>query len=253
MSSWVVPGYADTRELGQTPTGRTVVATHAATGVDVAIRYLADDLHHDEVYLNRYRAAVRLLVDLDSPHVAATYEYVEADHGVATVRQFVNGTSLRVLIVSHGAMSPEAALSVLKGGLLALRAGHAVGAVHGGYTPDNVLVDLEGHTKISDFGRAAALGSAAADMAAAVATFITCLAGTGRAEPSSTLCPNGYADFCRPSRRETAPNSWLVWTPWPPGRTAMVGKTAAGGDWPGGQSDTPGRSRPRAPYTTVTR
>jgi serine/threonine protein kinase len=145
----------------------------------VSIRYLADALSHDVEYLQRCRAQARLLADLDSPYVAALYEYVEADHGVAIVREYVEGVSLRVLIASPGAMSTEAALGVLKAGLLGLRAGHAVGATHGGYKPDNVLVDLAGRAKLSDFGLAAAPCTATADMSAAVATFVECLAGPG--------------------------------------------------------------------------
>lgn len=181
MVQWTVPGYAHARELGVTASGRTVLATHLATGTPVVIKYLADDLWRDEAYLDRRRAETRRLIELDSPHVTALYEYVEADEGVATVREYVAGASLRDLLATGGALPEEAALTVLKGGLLGLTAGHAVGARHGDYRADQVLVDVEGNTRLADFGAdpspdaGDASGAAADDTAAAVATFVECL------------------------------------------------------------------------------
>lgn len=202
MGQWTVPGYAHARELGVSASGRTVLATHLATGTPVVIKYLAEHLWRDEAYLDRRREVARRLTELNSPHVTALYEYVEAEEGVATVREYVAGASLRDLLATGGALPAEAALTVLKGGLLGLTAGHAVGARHGDYRAEQVLVDVEGNTRVADFGAEPSPdvpgdASAAGDTAAAVATFVGCLdsgAAPGRAQDG------GAADAPLPKR-----------------------------------------------------
>lgn len=188
MVQWTVPGYAHAHQLGASASGRTFLSTHAATGAPVVIKYLAEELVRDEVYLDRHRSETRRLAELDSPHVTALYEYVEAEEGVATVREYVAGASLRDLLAAGGALTPEAALTVLKGGLLGLTAGHAVGARHGDYRAEQVLVDVEGNTRVADFGAGSgrdvpgdARSTTADDTAAAVATFLECIDEAGAA------------------------------------------------------------------------
>jgi serine/threonine-protein kinase len=177
VSTWTVPGYVDIREIGRSRSGRTVLGRHTATGLPVTIKYLADDLRRDDAYLTRYRADARILADLQAPHVAGLYEYVESRDGVATVRPYVEGGSLRDILASSGSVRPEAALSVLKGGLLGLAAAHARGLTHRGYTPENLLVRRDGHTLLADFGLAPTAGHPADDVASAFAALLESLTG----------------------------------------------------------------------------
>ena len=122
--TFVVPGYEEVRELGRGASGRVVLATHSATGTQVAIKYLANNLRRDEDFLRDFRAEARLLAEVSSPHVAPLYEYVEAGSGAAIVMELVDGVSLRSLLEEDGPLRPEAALVVLKGSLLGLAAAH---------------------------------------------------------------------------------------------------------------------------------
>jgi serine/threonine-protein kinase len=183
VHSWTVPGYTDVREFGRTTRGRAVLARHAATGAPVTIRYLADDLRGDEAFLTGYRTAARALAEVESPYVAELYEYVESDDGIATVREYIDGGSVRHLIPSSG-MHPEAALSVLNAGLQGLAAIRAAGGTHGAYKPENLLVGRDGSTKLADFAADAgrdpeqAAGDGAEDISAALTTFLECLLGS---------------------------------------------------------------------------
>ncbi|MCM2390590.1 serine/threonine-protein kinase [Streptomyces albipurpureus] len=199
MSTWMVPGYTESRELGAGASGRVVQAVHDATGVLVAIKYLSERVRSDPSFIQGFRAEARLLGGLDSPHVVRLYEYVEAPDGAAIVMELVDGIALRALLRQEGATGPEAALVVLKGSLLGLAAAHRTGVVHRDYKPDNVLVAADGSSKLVDFGIAVDHGSTvevagtpaymapeqwqgqpaspAADVYAATATFYECLTG----------------------------------------------------------------------------
>ncbi len=200
MDAWVVPGYVHERELGHGASGRVVVAVHRDSGRRVAIRYLTPRLLASDGLRVRFGYDAAILEFLDVPQVVRLLAYVEEPGaGAAIVMELVDGASLREMLSQHGAISPEAALAVLKGSLLGLGPAHALGVVHGDYKPENVLVDGEGNTKVCDFGLAVKAGrrvrsagtplylapelwegaepSGASDIYAATAVFFECLTG----------------------------------------------------------------------------
>jgi eukaryotic-like serine/threonine-protein kinase len=199
MSAWTVCGYTEERELGRGASGRVVLATHDATGLPVAVKYLDENLAGDGDFLRGFRAEARLLAEIDNPHLVRLYEYVETGAAAAIVMELVNGVTLRAILRQGGPAEPEAALVVLKGSLLGLAAAHAHGVVHGDYKPENVLVGSDGATKLADFGIATrvsretevagtagylaperwsgAAGTPQSDIYAATATFFECITG----------------------------------------------------------------------------
>jgi serine/threonine-protein kinase len=200
-TSWVVPGFAQERELGRGASGRVVAAVHMASGYRVAIKYLSSAYFGDPEFLSRFRAEAAVLRSLADPHVVRLFDYMEAPgQGAAIVMELVSGVSLHQMITRQGPTAPESALAVLKGSLLGLAAAHALGIVHRDYKPENVLVDGAGLSKLTDFGFAARAGDAASfggtpqymapeqwdgsapspatDIYAATAVFFECLTGT---------------------------------------------------------------------------
>ncbi|MDR6976021.1 serine/threonine-protein kinase [Streptomyces sp. 3330] len=197
MSTWAVPGYTESLELGAGASGRVVLAVHEETGVPVAVKYLSESLRTRPGFVHEFRAEARLLGGLESPYVAGLYEYVESPDGAAIVMELVDGVSLRTLLTRAAPFDAEAALVVLKGSLLGLAEAHRLGVVHRDYKPENVLVEPDGSSKLVDFGIAVDAGasagaagtpsymapeqwtgapaSPAADVYAATATFFECL------------------------------------------------------------------------------
>jgi serine/threonine-protein kinase len=162
MSEWVVPGYTEERELGRGASSRVVAAIHTVSGQQVAIKYLAPKLFRNRNFLTRFREEVEVLRSLDVPEIVRLYEYVEEPgQGAAIVMELVNGVSLHEMITRHGATSPESAVVVMMGSLLGLAAAHQLGIVHRDYKPENVLVDGEGNSKLTDFGVAVRAGEKA--------------------------------------------------------------------------------------------
>ncbi len=199
MAEWKVPGYTELKELGSGGFGSVVLARHDASGTPVAIKYLRADLLADPEFARMFRAEAEVLASLDDANVVRLYEYIESSSGAAIVMELVDGVSLREILLNQGATSAEAALVVLQGSLLGLAAAHRRGVVHRDYKPENVLVNGDGLSKLTDFGIAARAGdwpmpagtlayappeqfagapaTPASDVYAATATFYECLAG----------------------------------------------------------------------------
>ncbi|MFF5206472.1 protein kinase [Streptosporangium sp. NPDC000396] len=154
----MVPGYREVRELGVGGSGRVVLATYASTGAYVAIKYLNAALKDDPWFLARFREEARVMVELRDPNVVQFYEYYEDVLAAAIVMELVDGVALRKVLTDHGTTSPEAALTVLKGSLTGLASAHSAGIVHRDYKPENVLVQADGTSKLTDFGIATRAG-----------------------------------------------------------------------------------------------
>ncbi|WP_371666691.1 protein kinase [Streptomyces sp. NBC_00289] len=207
-AGWTVPGYTHDRELGSGASGLVVGAREDATGTAVAIKYLNQELCDDPAFRKRFQEEARLLAKLRSPSVAQLYEFVVNPAGMAIIMELVDGISLRTLLSIEGIVSPEASLTLLKGSLLGLAAAHARGVVHRDYKPENILVSLNGSSKLVDFGIAVPNGAVAeiagtpsymapeqwrgqpatpaTDVYAATATFFECLTGTKPYSGSTT-------------------------------------------------------------------
>ncbi|GAA3087125.1 serine/threonine-protein kinase [Streptosporangium carneum] len=199
-SGWRVPGYTEIRELGAGAGGRVVMARHDVDGIQVAIKYLSDELRSDVGFVARFRHEARVLNTLDSPHAVRLYDYVETGEGAAIVMELINGVALRAILRSEGPTGPEAALVVLKGALLGLSTAHTAGVVHRDFKPENVMVEADGTSKLVDFGIAVRSGDGDApagtppymapeqwtgapagpstDVYAATVVFFECLTGT---------------------------------------------------------------------------
>ncbi len=151
MTGWI-PGYVPVRDLDEDSGGRVVLARRVATGTEVAVRYLSDELLADAEFRARFRGQADLLVELGDPHVVPLLEYVESDQAVAIITERLDAVPLRALLLEEGAAGPEAALVVLKDSLQALAAAGTRGVPHGDYKPENVLVTRAGGVKLANFG-----------------------------------------------------------------------------------------------------
>jgi eukaryotic-like serine/threonine-protein kinase len=199
MPEWKVSGYTELKLLGSGGFGDVVLARHDTSGTLVAIKYLRRELLADPEFAEMFRSEATVLASLDDPNVVRLYEYIESPAGAAIVMEVIAGVSLREILRFQGKTTAEAALVVLDGSLRGLAAAHRRGVVHRDYKPENVLVNGDGISKLSDFGIAArtgdrpipagtlayaapeqisgALASPATDIYAATATFYECLTG----------------------------------------------------------------------------
>lgn len=157
-SGWRVPGLTELAELGSGSQGRVALARTHDDGTLVAVKYLTMASATAATTRETLRLEAQMLQRIANPHIARLLRYVEDERGCAIVMEAVNGVSLRRILDERRSLSPEAALTVLKGALLGLAAAHAAAVVHRDFKPANVLVEEGGGSKLIDFGIAVLTG-----------------------------------------------------------------------------------------------
>ncbi len=148
----------------------------------VAIKLLRVDLARDPVFQTRFRREAQSAASLNHPAIVSVYDtgeeqMVEMDGTVVAlpfiVMEYVEGRTLRELLVDEQPIDIGLALEVCSGVLAALDYSHRAGIVHRDIKPANVMLTPTGDVKVMDFGIARALADASVTMTATQAVIGT--------------------------------------------------------------------------------
>jgi serine/threonine protein kinase len=126
----------------------------------VALKILAREKQQDAQFTERFTREAQALARLNHPHIVTVHDFGEAGGHCYLVMEFVDGLSLRQLLLA-GKMQPEQALTIVPKICEALQYAHEQGIVHRDIKPENILLDKQGRVKIADFGIAKMLGAEA--------------------------------------------------------------------------------------------
>ncbi len=134
----------------------------------VAIKTLRADLARDQTFQARFRREAQSAASLNNPSIVAVYDTGEdMSTGVPIpfiVMEFVEGRTVRDLLIEGHRLLPERTLEIISGVLRALEYSHQAGIVHRDIKPGNVMVTRNGDVKVMDFGIARAMSDTQATM-----------------------------------------------------------------------------------------
>jgi hypothetical protein len=99
----------------------------------------------------RFQQEARLAARLVHPNIVAVLDYGKDESSSYLIMERLPGTTLRDEIMG-GPMPSQRVMSVMAETLAALAAAHKLGVVHRDIKPSNILLQDDGHTKITDFG-----------------------------------------------------------------------------------------------------
>jgi eukaryotic-like serine/threonine-protein kinase len=148
--------YRIQRKLGAGGMADVYLAEDQELGRRVAIKILNGRHANDDQFIERFRREAKNAAALNHPNIVSIYDRGEAEHTYYIAMEFLDGRTLKELIVSRGAAPINVAIEYARQVLAALRFAHRHGIVHRDIKPHNVLVDGEGRVKVTDFGIARA-------------------------------------------------------------------------------------------------
>ena len=148
--------YRIVRKLGMGGMANVYLAEDEVLGRRVAIKILNDRHAGDDQFVERFRREAKNAASLSHPNIVSIYDRGEAEGTYYIAMEYLDGRSLKELIVARGPAPIHLAVDYARQILAALRFAHRHGIVHRDIKPHNVLVDGEGRLKVTDFGIARA-------------------------------------------------------------------------------------------------
>ncbi len=122
----------------------------------VALKVLFPELSTDRSFVERFRREAKAAANLSHPNIVPIYDWGEADDTYFIVMEYVDGRPLSSLIRAEGPLLADRAAVIGAAVANALAFAHRNGVIHRDVKPGNVLLDTNGHVKVTDFGIARA-------------------------------------------------------------------------------------------------
>jgi tRNA A-37 threonylcarbamoyl transferase component Bud32 len=148
--------------LGTGGMGEVYLADDLVLDQPVALKFFAESLAVDSSRLARLHDEVRIARQVSHPNVCRVHDIGEANGLHFLSMEFIPGEDLAALLKRVGRLPEERGLEVARQICAGVAAAHARGVLHLDLKPANVMLDADGHVRISDFGLAVAGGAAEA-------------------------------------------------------------------------------------------
>ncbi len=130
----------------------TVYRAHQETmDRDVAIKVITGQLASNPSFIARFERETRLIAKLQHPHILPVYDFGRDGEQVYLVMRLVEGGSLDVRL-EGGALPLDKAAQMFTQIASAMTYAHNRGIIHRDMKPNNILLDSEDNSYLTDFG-----------------------------------------------------------------------------------------------------
>jgi serine/threonine protein kinase len=163
FSSELTPGtivrgkYEVKEKIGTGGMASVYRAQHLAFNEVVAMKVVSQKLMEDEGFLKRFKTEAVVTRRLEHPNAVRVEDFDTLEDGRPFMAmEYVNGRSLRHILVDKKVLPAERAVNIARQSCAALAAAHALGITHRDIKPDNILLVENPNgpdtVKVLDFG-----------------------------------------------------------------------------------------------------
>ncbi len=144
--------YLILRKLGSGGMAEVYLAEDEELGRKVALKMLNERHARDEQFVERFKREARNAAGLSHPHIVRIYDRGQAEGTYYIAMEYLDGPTLKELLVRKGPTPPLTAIKFAREILSALAEAHRNEIVHRDIKPHNVIVSPDWNIKVTDFG-----------------------------------------------------------------------------------------------------
>ncbi|TFK75882.1 kinase-like protein [Pluteus cervinus] len=138
--------------IGKGAFGEVRLVQKVDTGKIYAMKLLKKDEMLKKDQLAHVRAERDVLAESDSPWVVQLFYSFQDSSFLYLIMEFLPGGDLMTMLIKYDTFSEDVTRFYMAECVLAIEAVHKLGFIHRDIKPDNILIDKDGHVKLSDFG-----------------------------------------------------------------------------------------------------
>lgn len=122
------------------------------TGHNVAVKVLRPEFNQDAEFVGRFQREAEAASKMTHHNIVNLLDVGMDGENRYLVMEYVQGKTLKDVILEKGRISPQIAAQITIRILSALQHAHQNGIIHRDIKPQNILVHADGHIKVADFG-----------------------------------------------------------------------------------------------------
>ena len=138
--------------IGKGAFGEVRLVQKRDTGKIYAMKTLLKSEMYKKDQLAHVKAERDVLAGSDSPWVVSLYYSFQDAQYLYLIMEFLPGGDLMTMLIRWQIFTEDITRFYMAECVLAIEAIHKLGFIHRDIKPDNILIDIRGHIKLSDFG-----------------------------------------------------------------------------------------------------
>jgi eukaryotic-like serine/threonine-protein kinase len=148
--------YRILRRIGSGGMADVYAAEDTHLGREVALKVLHRRFAQDQEFVERFRREAKAAAGLSHPNVVGVFDRGEHEGTYYIAMEYLTGRTLKEIVASEAPLAQQRVIDLGVQILHAAGFAHRHGVIHRDFKPHNVIVDEQGHAKVTDFGIARA-------------------------------------------------------------------------------------------------